>query len=70
MRIRLSILINQSRRIHEIINHLEFDSVEDFVKYKQDFYKCLFVRGWKRCHMSVNQCYKGNFVLIPYFIRE
>jgi len=70
MRIRLSILINQNRRIHEIINHLEFDSIEDFVAYKQDFYECLFARGWRRCRMSANQCYKGNFVLIPYFIRE
>jgi len=70
MRIKLSIMINQGRRIHDIINHLEFDSVEDFADYKRKFYEDLMTRGWRKVYMSANQCYKGNLILTPCFIRE
>jgi len=70
MKIRVSILINQGRKIHDIINHLEFENTDDFVDYKHDFYDNLFDRGWRRNGMSANQCYKGNLTLTPYFIRE
>jgi len=70
MRIKLSIMVNQGRRIHDIINHLEFDSIEDFADYKREFYEDLMDRGWSRSYVSANQCYKGNLVLTPYFIRE
>jgi len=70
MRIKLSIMVNQGHRIHDIINHLEFENTDDFADYKREFYEDLMDRGWNKSYVSANQCYKGNLVLTPYFIRE
>ena len=70
MKIRLSIMVNKGRRIHDIVNYLEFDNVDDFADYKREFYEDLMDRGWSRSYVSANQCYKGNLTLTPYFIRE
>jgi hypothetical protein len=68
--ITLSIIYHNqiTKKVSETNQDFDFDSSEDYMQFRREFYREKFERGFKRYERSANQLIKLGVVLTPYFI--